>query len=337
MSNNPGQRSLLGLKNLLKSNSLGISLTKFIERTHVYAVVKRIIFPEIIYKKNYAIGIFAGTSPIILSSPGNISNPVLTAADVTDAPAVFVADPFLIKKGSIWYMFFEVFNKKSRKGDIGVAKSDDGFHWKYDQIIFSEPFHLSYPYVFERQNDYYMVPESVEADCIRLYKADNFPAKWSFIKVMIQGSYADPSIFYYKHGWWLFAAKGNDSLHLFFADDLMGPWKEHPKSPIISGDPHIARPGGKVLVIDGRVIRFAQDDFPTYALKVHAFEITELSTETYKEQKLADSVLEPSGIGWNAGGMHHICPWQIGENQWIAAVDGWGQRVKAFLKKKRKD
>ena len=333
----PGQRSLLGLKNLMKSNRLGISLTNFIEKTHIYAVVKRTIFPEIIYKKNYALGIFTGTSPVNLSSPGNINNPVLTAADITDVPAVFVADPFIVQNETDWYMFFEVLNRNSRKGDIALAKSNDGFHWEYGQIILSEPFHLSYPYVFEWQNEYYMIPESAEANAIRLYKAENFPTKWSYVKTLIQGNYGDASVFYYNQRWWLFAAKGNDTLYLFFADDFMGPWQAHPMNPIISGNPHIARPGGRVVVSEGRVIRFAQDDFPTYGLKIHAFEIIELSTEVYKEKLLVDSLLKPSGIGWNAGGMHHICPWQITENQWIASVDGWSQRVKAFPKEKQKD
>jgi hypothetical protein len=317
-----------------------ISIPIFIRKTKLYRTIRQIYRltnqaenPEFIYKKNYTIGIFTGSSPINLSPPGEIKNPVLTAADVTDAAAVYVADPFIMQKGATWYMFLEVLNKQSTKGDIAVATSDDGFCWKYKQIVLSEAFHLSYPYVFEWKDEYYMIPESVESDEIRLYKADDFPNKWSYVSTLIQGSYCDSSIIYYDRQWWLFAAKGNDYLYLFFADYLMGPWKEHPKNPIISGDPHIARPGGRLVNYGGKIVRFAQDDFPTYGLKVHAFEITKLSTEIYEENPIADSLLRPSGHGWNAGGMHHICPWQIGENQWIAAVDGWGKRVKGFPKK----
>jgi len=313
-------------------------MVDFIRKTNLYRVARKLYRsgkfkdPDFVYKKNYAIGIFTGASIFNLGPPRNMKNPVLTATDVTDAAAVYVADPFLIKEGAAWYMFFEVLNRKSRKGDLSVAKSDDGFSWKYDRIILSEPFHLSYPYVFEWKNEYYMIPESVEIDEIRLYKADDFPTKWSYVNTLMQGSYCDSSIIYYNQQWWLFAAKGNDDLYLFFAKEPMGPWKEHPKSPILIGDPHIARPGGRVVAFGGKVIRFAQDDFPTYGLKVHALEITKLSTEIYEEKIIVDSLLKPSGHGWNAGGMHHICPWQIGENQWIASVDGWGQQVKAFPK-----
>src|SRR5262245_13276304 len=68
----------------------------------------------------------------------------------------------------------------------------------------------------------------------------------------------------------------NDTLRLFYSEDLLGPWVEHPKSPIVSGKPHIARPGGRVIVSGDRVIRYAQDDTPRYGNQVWAFEIVRL-------------------------------------------------------------
>jgi hypothetical protein len=310
-----------------------VSILDFIKQTHIFTVVKQAFVPETIYKKNYALGIFTGTSPLNLSSPDSIKNPVLTAEDVTDVPAVYVADPFLIQKEGAWYMFFEVLNRESRKGEIAVAQSDDGFGWKYNQIVLSEPFHLSYPHVFAWDHQYYMIPESAEAEGIRLYQAEAFPHQWSLVKTILPGRYADPSVFYFKQQWWLFAGQGHGRLYLFGADDLLGPWSQHPQSPMIIGDPHRARPGGRVVAWDGKLIRFAQDDFPTYGLRVHAFEITELSGEVYRERLLAESLLKPQGRGWNAAGMHHICPWEVRENHWLAAVDGWSQRVKAFPRK----
>jgi hypothetical protein len=35
-------------------------------------------------------------------------------------------------------------------------------------------------------------------------------------------------------------------------------------------------------------------------------------------------VLCRSGKGWNCIGMHHVDPHQIGKNNWIAVVDGFG-------------
>ena len=283
--------------------------------------------PFVAKQYRWSIGIYLGKSPFIVS-PGDIRNPVLTAKDVTDVPAEFVADPFMLYENHTWYMFFEVFNKQTRQGDIGLATSEDGLNWTYKQIVLDEFFHLSYPYVFKWKNDYYMIPETCRANSIRLYKAVGFPTQWSFVGTLLyNGRYADPSIFHYDGKWWLFAETNrNDILCLYYADNLMGPWIEHPKSPIIAGDANIARPGGRVLVFDDRIVRYTQDDDPTYGNRVRAFEITKLTTTSYEEKEVSENpILKPGRTGWNGKGMHHIDPHYTDKNKWIACVDGKGE------------
>ena len=101
-------------------------------------------------KRNvWSIGIYMGETPYDFVSPENDGNPVLTSADVSDIPARLVADPFMLKVMDAWYMFFEVMPEQPRRGEIGLATSADGLKWSYQQIVLKEPFHLSYPYVFE--------------------------------------------------------------------------------------------------------------------------------------------------------------------------------------------
>ena len=278
----------------------------------------------------WSIGIYTGKDPFNVVSPDNISNPVLTAKDITDISADFVADPFMVKEGSMCYMFFEVMNTNTNQGDIGLAVSNNALNWNYKQIVLDEPFHLSYPYIFKWKHEYYMIPESHESYSIRLYKALDFPAQWSFIGILLYGDYRDSSVFRHDSKWWMFTTDRNDILRLYYADKLMGPWGEHPESPIIMGNANIARPGGRVLVFDGRLVRYTQDDYPTYGNQVRAFEITELTTTSYKEKRISENpILKASGIGWNKNGMHHIDPHQIGKNKWIACVDGF-RRTLAF-------
>jgi hypothetical protein len=296
--------------------------------------VRRVLSPGTTPSQNaskmqeFSIGICVGDSPLRLCFSENIDNPVLTRTDVSDVRAAFVADPFMLKADHTWYMFFEVWNRQTRKGEIGLATSSDATKWTYQQIVLSEPFHLSYPYVFEWMGDYYMVPESYQAGSIRLYKAVRFPANWSFLHTVARGPYyADASIFRHHNKWWIFTETNpnmrNDTLRLFFADDLMGLWQEHPKSPLIEGNGHIARPAGRVLAHDEMIIRYAQDCDPVYGNQVRAFEITELTTTSYREQEVKDNpVLTGSGSGWNESGMHHIDP-HLEEGRWIACVDGW--------------
>lgn len=273
----------------------------------------------------WSIGIYVGNSPVDLTAPKHIRNPVLTARDVTDVPAEFVADPFMVWENGTWYMFFEVLNNRTAKGDIGLATSQDGCQWTYQQIVLDEPFHLSYPYVFKWGNDYYMIPESCQANAVNLYKADNFPTQWSLTKTLLDGhNFADSSIFYFNDRWWLFTASATgDVLYLYHARELMGDWIEHPASPIVDGDNRIARPAGRVTVCKDKIIRYAQDVRYVYGNKVRAFEITELTMTHYQEREVPENpIIKASGCGWNKYGMHHVDPHQLAEQQWIACVDG---------------
>ena len=77
-----------------------------------------------------------------------------------------------------------------------------------------------------------------------------------------------------------------------------------------------------MLVHDNRLYRFAQDDDPSYGIQVFAFEITELTEQTYVEKIVSEKpVVSMTGHGWNAAGMHHVDLHQT-EDKWIAVVDG---------------
>jgi hypothetical protein len=277
----------------------------------------------------FSIGIYVGKSPVELG-PADSLNPVLTRDSVSDARASFVADPFMLKVGPTWYMFFEVMNAQSGKGEIGLAISQDAFQWRYQQIVLREPFHVSYPYAFEWENQHYMILESYQAKSVRLYKAADFPRCWSLVGNLLEGDdFVDPSIFNFNGRWWLLTDFARPPycagiLRLFYADALEGPWIEHPKSPVLEGNPHIARPGGRVVFWDDRIIRYAQDCCPVYGTQVHAFEITELTPTTYREQAIdLPPIIQASGKGWNESGMHHVDPHRSNDGQWIACVDGF--------------
>lgn len=272
----------------------------------------------------WSIGIYEGSSPFNLSDPEHISNPVLTAKDIVDIDARFIADPFMVFKNGEYTMFFEALNRETNQGDIGYAESADGINWEYRKIIIDETFHLSYPYVFKWNDDYYLIPESYQDLSVRLYKASSFPEKWKHVGNLLTGyRYIDPSIFQHNDKWWLFVATPhNNVLNLYYSNSLFGEWKPHPMNPIVKFDKHIARPGGRVITYNDQLYRFTQDDDPSYGLQVFAFEITELSETSYAEKIVSENpVVTLSGKGWNAAGMHHVDLHKIG-NKWKATVDG---------------
>ncbi|MFN6566941.1 hypothetical protein A6770_14620 [Nostoc minutum NIES-26] len=288
--------------------------------------MKKLVKKIINIDSEWSIAIYTGESPLNLVSPKSIKNPILTAKHVTDVPAEFVADPFMLHENDTWYMFFEVLNARTNKGDIGLATSKDCLNWNYQKIVLEEPFHLSYPYVFKWNHEYYMIPETAQASSVRLYKATSFPTQWTFCKTLLSGEdFVDPTIFQHNDLWWLFtatAAKRN-ILRLYYSQQPTGPWIEHPQSPVIKGNAKIARPGGRTIVFNEKIFRYTQDCEYIYGKQVLAFEITELTTANYQEKAVkSNPIIKASGYGWNKVGMHNIDPHQIDNNKWIACVDG---------------
>ncbi len=278
----------------------------------------------------WSISMYVGETPFQFAPAPGVANPVLTGGDVTDVPAVFVADPFIARHAGGWFMFFEVLNRQTGRGEIGLATSRDGFDWAYRQIVLREPFHLSYPYVFEWEGAFYMIPEALRTGTIPLYKARSFPMQWSRAGAFDGVKGADPSLVYFEGRWWLFVCATpwqHDTLRLYSAETLRGPWTEHPQSPLVEADPRIARPAGRLIARVGRLIRYAQECVPTYGRQVRAFEITTLTPTAYAEHEHPRSpILTASGAGWNKDGMHHIDPHLLSPGRWLACVDGHTMR-----------
>jgi hypothetical protein len=275
------------------------------------------------WRSKWSIAIYTGDSPFRLSPASGIQNPVIRADTVTDIPARSVADPFLLRRDGLWNLFFEVWNADTNRGELAHATSEDGLRWTYGSVVLREPFHLSYPHVFAYEGRTYMIPETREANAIRLYEAAEFPHRWRFVRTLREGPYADSTVTRYAGRWWMFAQRGLDELRLFSSDAIDGDWKEHPKSPLWAGNRRFSRPGGRMLEVEGRLHRFTQDGLPTYGHSLRVFAIDRLTESEYEEHEIPGSpILEASRVGWNAMAMHHADVQPLSGGGWLAAVDG---------------
>jgi hypothetical protein len=172
-----------------------------------------------------------------------------------------------------------------------------------------------------------MIPEAHTETSVRLYRAVAFPDRWQYEGDLLTGDhFISPTLARYKDRWWMFVGQaGNDTLRLFCAAELKGPWREHPQSPVVKKSLDTARPAGRPFVIDGTLYRLGQDCDPTYGNQVHAFRITEISPTTYAEEMIETPLVKASSKGWNAEAMHHVDAHRIGKDNWIAAVDALGR------------
>jgi hypothetical protein len=274
----------------------------------------------------WAVGTSIVVSPIKSIDLVNIKKPALTALDVYDVAVTSVADPFVLGSTPPYYMFFEAIKKSDQRGLIGLAESENGYKWKYKQVVIDEMFHLSYPYVFTWDNNYYLVPESSEDLSVRIYKAVEFPNRWQYVGNLLNGyHFTDPSLFRYHDTWWMFVSmRESDALNLYYSDDLMGPWIQHPQCPVIRNNRHHSRCAGRILMIEEKLFRFAQDDQPIYGSQVFAFEIIEINRTRYLERAVTSQpLLTASKTGWNSDRMHHIDACQLQDKTWLVAVDGF--------------
>jgi hypothetical protein len=277
----------------------------------------------------WSIGVYTGSSPFQLSAPANVRNPVFTARRVMDMDVNIVAHPFMFIEGSVHYLFFTAKSdtgKAPAYSGIGCAQSKDGIAWEYKQIVLKEPFVLAHPQVFRWQDEYYMIPEAHTETTLRLYRATEFPLKWTYESDLLSGEPFISAVVVRHSGiWWTFVARsGNSTLRLFHSADLKGRRNEHPLSPIVVHNPHIARPGGPPFVVDGVLYRTGQDCHPTYGRQVFAFRVDTINPTSYKEEMVTCPLVAATSTGWNADAMHHVDLHQVGAGNWLAAVDACG-------------
>lgn len=258
-------------------------------------------------------------------------NPVLTARDVDDyGRCQFVADPFLVVEAGTWHLFFEVYNpNRTPDAVIGHATSDNrGRAWTYEGIALREDRHLSFPFVFEHEGAYRMLLESGgragRPRTIDCYRAAPFPTSWEHERTLLEvDRLGDTVVFEHDGRWWLVGGHQDTGLYVHWSDDLLtSEWHAHEGNPVV-GPERVSRPAGRPVVEDDRLLFFFQDCERVYGDAVRAFELTELTPDSYADRELPCSpILEgEGGIGWNAGRMHHVDPQRV-DGEWVWAVDG---------------
>ncbi|MCB1487056.1 MAG: hypothetical protein KDJ88_06310 [Bauldia sp.] len=194
----------------------------------------------------------------------------------------FFADPFPFEWQGRNFIFLEELPYATGKGVISVAEIDaDGQVVDVSRAL-EEPFHLSYPNVFARDGAIWMIPEGGAAHSLLLYKAEDFPHRWARHCVLVgDQDLFDATLLDHDGRLWLFASQrdnggsSSDTMVIFHADRLEGPWHPHPMNPVVI-DRRAARPGGGFVRIDGRIFLPVQDGTKCYGGGLGLSEITRL-------------------------------------------------------------
>jgi hypothetical protein len=204
----------------------------------------------------------------------------------------FFADPFVIWHEGVHHIFVEEFPFETHKGIISHFTVDKEGRASAPKVVLSRPYHLSYPFVFEQEGQFWMIPETSGNNAVELYRAERFPDKWIFEKTLIDNiKLDDVTLINHDKRLWMFAAVSDwqssqwDSLGLFYADDLFGDWQRHPANPVLL-DAKSARPAGAMYHQDGSLWRPAQDCSNGYGSGLSLCRVDRLDTERFEQTVL---------------------------------------------------
>ncbi|GAA1426497.1 hypothetical protein GCM10009616_01210 [Microlunatus lacustris] len=220
----------------------------------------------------------------------------------------FYADPFPLVHDEQLFLFVEDYEHRVGQGVISVVRFDEDGPSTTPTPVLRHRVHLSYPFVFEHDGEIWMIPETSAAGTIELYRAIRFPARWSLETTLVSGVEAsDSTVFRHRDRWWMLGTvrsggSFSDSLHIWHAEQITGPWTAHPHNPVLV-DISSARPAGRVEDRDGRLLRPVQDGRSGYGAALGLAEITELDEQHFDQQVL--SRLTP-GPWWPGRRLHTL-------------------------------
>jgi hypothetical protein len=233
---------------------------------------------------------------------------------------VFLADPFFVKEKDTFYLFFE--HKKTKSNaDVGLLTSTDGKNYTYRGTVLTQKFHLSYPQVFKYKNEFYMLPESKQANSVLLYKAHHFPFDWRICDTLISNvRLKDPSIYVSDTLNIMVTSDDKLNMYVYQADSLFGKWKLHKKPIVIMGSE--ARPGGRFFADKKGLILPVQNCTNGYGYGLSLYCLS-FKDGSYSTKKIAPFFLKAqSEIKEFNAGMHHLDIQQLDANHFYYVYDG---------------
>ncbi len=199
------------------------------------------------------------------------------------------ADPFILSEKSELFIFAEEIDEKGKGRIVAIDPANP----EKAVLLFDHDFHMSYPFVVRDMGALYMIPESSANRSLTLYTAVNFPYKWEKKHDIFENfAVVDATFIKFGSKWWMFAnakefaSTFNEELHIFYADELEGPWIPHKQNPV-KNDARNTRPAGSMRIVGDKIQRPVQDCSWEYGQRMHWMEVEVLNESEFSETKIS--------------------------------------------------
>jgi hypothetical protein len=208
--------------------------------------------------------------------------------DLPDDGKRFYADPFPFEWQGRHFIFVEDLHHGSDRAVISVAEVFRDGAPTVPRMVLEEPYHLSYPQVFSHGGEIWMLPEGGSGGDLVLYRAESFPDRWVRHSILIPDrALFDATLLEHGDRLWLFASErdgcgsASDTLVVYHAPFLEGPWAPHPSNPIRI-DRAAARPGGNFVRVGDRIVLPLQDGTDGYGGGLGLADLVQLDEKTVR-------------------------------------------------------
>lgn len=178
------------------------------------------------------------------------------------------ADPFLIDYRDKKYLFFELYDRLKRKGAIGYREIKNE---KISKIYkaYETTAHLSYPFIFEKDGNLFIIPESNNLNKLILLqlKPNSKRLRFECKGVLLDNiALADATFTQINNEYIMFATPVTDGdnsskLNLYRLKDSK--WVLYGENPVINNKAN-ARMAGKIINRNDKMIRCSQNCSVTY-------------------------------------------------------------------------
>jgi hypothetical protein len=226
----------------------------------------------------------------------------ISIREITDSTFNY-ADPFIwFDNANNPWIICESWSKESNKANISISKLPTQAEEASFSVIIDEPFHLSFPFVFEYHGSTFILPQSATGSELRFYKNETNQLHWNYsFSINLPIPLVDVICICVEEVWWLIGSAKDpirnikNRLFAFYASELNGKTlvKSHRNNPILWSD--FGGRNGGVFEIADKIYRVGQfEGSDIYGFDFKEYEILELTLDIFQQMPLVGSFTKHS-------------------------------------------